>query len=399
VAVTATALLGACATGCGGNASADDANAVTVMTWAPMDGKAGAEPGMPALAVAIAKYVNDNGGVAGHQLHVLTCNEHGTSAGALACANQATRENVVAVIGSSSQYAEQFMPVLEAAGISYIGGSGASMAEFTSPYSYPVNGGYQTLLVGNGEQLAAAGCRRVAIVRPNSSVGDAMFDFLNDGLATHSLSAVDVPAAPGQTNYRREVSEAVGDDRAHDCVTSALDAASTQTFFDSWRQVAPVHARLSALIGSFQQSLVDATGGADGPLEGALATGWYPPDGSPVWKDMHAVIQKYAFTDNSINPTDPGVETTWIAYEVFRKVAGAISGPITAQSVHSAFDATGPVSTNGATPPLSWQGTNLIALQSGPRTINTNVVFQQVINGELTETHEGLIDIRSELTR
>ncbi|MBF9072146.1 ABC transporter substrate-binding protein [Streptacidiphilus fuscans] len=391
------AVLGAGLTGCGGNASADDV--VTVMTWAPMEGQAGAEPGVPAMAQAIADSVNANGGIQGHQLRVLACDEHNTAQGALACADQAAADHVAAVIGSSSQFAAQFMPTLENAGISYIGGSGASTAEFTSPYSYPVNGGYQTLLVGNGEQLAAAGCRRVAIVRPNTAVGDTMFDYLNDGLSSAHLTAVDVPVNPGQTSYGNEVETAIGSDQDGDCVTSALDAASTQTFYANWLQANPAHARLSALIGSFQQSLVDNLGGATGPLEGALATGWYPPDGSPVWKQLHAVIQKYAFTDNSINSADPAIETTWISYEVFDKVAATINGPITTQSVHAAFDATGPVSTDGATPPLSWQSTNLIALQSAPRTVNTDVSFQQVVNGELTEAHSGLVNVATQLTR
>ncbi|RAG82159.1 hypothetical protein DN069_29045 [Streptacidiphilus pinicola] len=373
---------------------------MTVMTWAPMNGKAGSEPGMPAMAQAIARYFNDNGGIAGHSVRVITCNEGNSSEGAIACANQATAAKAVAVVGSSSQFGDQFMPLLESAGISYIGGSGASAAEFSSPYSYPVNGGYQTLLVGNGEQLAAAGCHRVAIVRPDTAVGDSMYTFLNNGLALYHMSAIDVKATEGRTNYQQEVKLAVGSDRPRDCVTSALDAASTETFFDSWRQYAPTNAHLSALIGSFQQSLVDTTGGADGPLEGAIATGWYPPDGSPVWNEMHAVIKKYAFTNNSINPSDPGVETTWIAYEVFKKVTEVLRGhPLTAQSVHAAFDATGPVSTSGATPPLAWQAGNLISLAATPRTVNTDVSFQQVVNGQLTEAHNGLVDVGPALVR
>ncbi|WP_243639866.1 ABC transporter substrate-binding protein [Streptacidiphilus pinicola] len=398
--MAATALLGGGVTACGGDASADPASPVTVMTWAPMNGKAGSEPGMPAMAQAIARYFNDNGGIAGHSVRVITCNEGNSSEGAIACANQATAAKAVAVVGSSSQFGDQFMPLLESAGISYIGGSGASAAEFSSPYSYPVNGGYQTLLVGNGEQLAAAGCHRVAIVRPDTAVGDSMYTFLNNGLALYHMSAIDVKATEGRTNYQQEVKLAVGSDRPRDCVTSALDAASTETFFDSWRQYAPTNAHLSALIGSFQQSLVDTTGGADGPLEGAIATGWYPPDGSPVWNEMHAVIKKYAFTNNSINPSDPGVETTWIAYEVFKKVTEVLRGhPLTAQSVHAAFDATGPVSTSGATPPLAWQAGNLISLAATPRTVNTDVSFQQVVNGQLTEAHNGLVDVGPALVR
>ncbi|WP_370111520.1 ABC transporter substrate-binding protein [Streptacidiphilus sp. MAP12-33] len=398
-ALAATALLGGGLSGCGGDASADPSSPVTVMTWAPMNGQPGSEPGMPALAQAVAQSFNDNGGVAGHPLKVITCNEQNTANGAIACANQAVAAKAVAVVGSASAYGDQFMPLLESAGISYIGGSGASNSEFSSPYSYPVNGGFQTLLVGNGEQLAESGCRRVAIVRPDTAVGDSMYTFLNNGLAKYNIVAKDVPAAPGRTNYDQQVAKAIGTDRTHDCVTTALDAASTQTFIDGWRQAAPAHTRLAALMGSFQQSLVDSTGGADGPLEGALATGWYPPDSSPVWNQMHAVIKKYAFTNNSINPTDPGVETTWIAYEVFKKVVDGIKGsPVTAQTVHAAFDATGPVSTGGVTPPLAWQAGNLISLAATPRTVNTDVTFLVVQNGELTESHAGLVDVSGPLT-
>jgi ABC-type branched-subunit amino acid transport system substrate-binding protein len=399
-AVAATALLCGGLSGCGGDASADPSSPITVMTWAPMNGSAGSEPGMPGLAEAIARYFNDNGGVAGHPVKVITCNEENTSDGAIACADQAASAHAVAVVGSDSQFGDQFMPLLESAGISYIGGSGASAAEFSSPYSYPVNGGYQTLLVGNGEQLAASGCHRVVIVRPDSAAGDSMYAFLNNGLAQYHLTAIDVLAKEGRTNYEHEVQVAVGSDRPHDCVTSTLDAVSTQTFFDSWRQYAPQNAHLSALIGSFQQSLVDSMGGASGPLEGALATGWYPPDSSPVWNPMHTVIKKYAFTDNTINPSDPGVETTWIAYEVFKKVVDGLQGrPVTARSVHAAFDAAAPVSTGGATPPLAWQDGNLVGLAATPRTVNTDVSFQQVVNGELSEAHSGLVNVGAALTR
>jgi hypothetical protein len=238
----------------------------------------------------------------------------------------------------------------------------------------------------------------VAIVRPDTAVGDSMYTFLNNGLQQKGLSAYDVKAKPGLTSYAAVVRQAVAGDHSHDCVTSALDAASTQTFFDSWRQAAPAHTRLAALIGSFQQSLVDSTGGADGPLEGALATSWYPPDSNPAWNVMHSVIKRYAFTDNNINPSDPGVETTWIAYEVFKKVVDGIKGPVTARTVHAAFDATGPVDTGGATPPLAWQDANLVSLAATPRTVNTDVSFQQVVNGQITEAQSGLVDVREALT-
>lgn len=143
------------------------------MTWAPDQTRATNMPGMPAMAQAFARWVNSQGGIDGHELRVLTCNEHNTSAGAAACARRAVRENAVAVVGSYSQNGRAFMAPLEAAGIPYIGGYGISEDEFTSPLSYPVNGGQASLIAGHGMQLASS-CRTVSLVRPDTLAGDKL---------------------------------------------------------------------------------------------------------------------------------------------------------------------------------------------------------------------------------
>lgn len=398
---TTMLLIAGAVSGCAIAGAADDV--VRVMTWAPQGGGAGDHDGMPALAEAIGKQIADRGGLNGHPFEVLTCDEHNTPSGAIACANQAVQDHVVAVIGSYSQYAGVFLPTLQAAGIPYIGGYGVTSDEFTAPYSYPVNGGTPALLAGAGVQLAQAGCTRVAVVRPDSAAGDSMTVYLNAGLATagSTVTAVDVPTKAGQTDYTQQAQEAIGRDRPHECVITGLDAASTVTFYDSYRRLEPQHTQLAAVIGSFQQSLVDATGGRGGPLEGALATGWYPPDSSLVWNGLHDLVKQYAFTDNRIDVADPDVETTWIAYQAFLSVVDRLGTgtAITARAVRVAFDETGPVSTGGATPPLSWQRGNLLASADIPRAVNSQVSFQVVRNGALAEQSHGFTDIRPALLR
>ena len=387
-------LLAAGLAGCGGNADASEGSTVKVMTWAPEKAAVGGQPGVTALAAAIGKLVNDQGGLQGHPLQVLTCDERGTAAGATICADRAVSAGVVAVVGSYSENAETFMPVLEAHGIPYIGGFGLSSEEFTSPLSYPVNGGYQSLLAGNGEQLVQSGCRRVAVVSPDTLDGENMLNFLDVGLATGHIDAVEIPATPGLTDYTAQATKAIGADLPHSCVTTTLDPASTATFFDDYRRLAPKHTQLSSVIGSFQQSLIDSTGGAEGPLRAALATSWYPPDSSPVWNALHAAVKKYAFTDNRIDPADPGEQTTWIAYEVLRKAVDSVKGPITATSLRSFLDFSAPI-TPGQPPPLAWRNTDLLALASAPRLVNTEVSFLQVRKGQLAEAGKGPVDVRS----
>ena len=393
VAAVGATLLVAGLAGCGGDAAASVGSTVKVMTWAPEDEVAGAQPGVTALATVIAKLVNDSGGLHGSPLQVLTCNEHGTPAGAAACAQQAVNEGVAAVVGSYSQNGDSFMPVLEAAGIPYLGGFGLSSEEFTSSLSYPVNGGYQALLAGNGEQLVQSGCRRVAVVSPNTPAATTMLNFLDVGLATGHVQAVPITTAPGRTDYSAEAAQAIGDEARHSCVTTTLDPASTATFFDDYRRIAPKHTQLSAVVGSVQQSLIDSTGGDSGPLRAVLATGWYPPDSSPVWAELHAAVKKYAFTNNDINPADPGEQTTWIAYEVLRKAAAAIQGTLTAGSLRSYLNYCDPITT-GQTPPLAWRAADMLALASAPRLVNTQVNFLQVRNGQLAQLGSGPVDVR-----
>ena len=394
----AALLLGGLA-GCGGDADASENGAVTVMTWAPEEGTVGSQAGIPALATAIAKDFNATGGIGGRQVQVLTCDEHNTSAGAIVCADEAVAKRVVAVVGSYSQFGGDFMPLLETADIPYLGGFGLSAEEFSSIYSYPVNGGYRTLLAGNGEQLVKAGCHRVAVVRPQSLIGDTMLGSLRVGLSTGRVTTVDVPVDSGLTDYAQAAVQAIGGDQPGNCVTTALDPASTATFFDDYRLQAPRHTQLSSVIGSVQQSLVDSTGGASGPLQSLLATGWYPPDSSPVWNSLHALVKTYAFTDNRINAADPGEETTWIAYEVLRKVVSGMTGPINAKSVRIALDSSGPIDTGGQTPPLSWGVGDQLALTAAPRLVNTRVTFLSVQKGQLGESTSGLQDVRALLLK
>ncbi|WP_037888052.1 ABC transporter substrate-binding protein, partial [Streptomyces viridochromogenes] len=212
--VRSAAALVACASfaaGCGvvpgATGGAGDAP-ITVMTWAPEDTKATNKPGMPAFAQAYARWVNARGGLGGRELKVLTCNDRNDSVAAAKCADRAIEEKAVAVVGSYSQYGDTFLPSLEGAGIPYIGGYGVTNAEFTSPLSYPVNGGQPTLLAGLGKELARR-CGPVALVRPDSIAGDELPPLLDSGLrAGRHPEAADQLADEDATEYASQSTRA-----------------------------------------------------------------------------------------------------------------------------------------------------------------------------------------------
>ncbi|MGW8374409.1 ABC transporter substrate-binding protein [Streptomyces sp. ODS28] len=416
-ATAACASLASLLGGCGllpGTAAASD-DPVTVMTWAPEGTNATNMPGMPAMAQAYARWINSKGGIDGHPLRVLTCNDHNDTVAAARCATRAAKAGAVAVVGSYSQHGRSFMSALEAHGIPYIGGYGVAEEEFTSPLSYPVNGGVPALITGNGHQLAAGNCKKTALVRPDTIAGDQMPELLNAGLAARGAGpATDIRAPEGATNYGKHAEEALrasgadasrygyskyGGEATGSCVTAVL-GGRTDTFFDSFRRLQEDNprVRIASVLGSIRQSLVNRTGGADSPLEGAYATGWYPVAGDHRWDPMKKVVREHAFGDNRIDTADPGVQTTWIAYTVLRQVLDRMDGQeITAKSVRNALDTGKPVGTGGLTPKLSWSYRDMLAAHDFPRIVNTMVTYQRVRNGQLVAVRDEFENVQRTL--
>ncbi|MEV6649152.1 ABC transporter substrate-binding protein [Streptomyces sp. NPDC051219] len=390
---------------------------ITVMTFAPEETQATNMAGMPAMAGAYARWINSRGGINGRELKVITCNEHNTPVGAGDCARKAVTANAVAVVGSYSQHGRAFMAPLETAGIPFIGGYGVSDEEFQSTLSYPVNGGQPVLLAGNGRQLARD-CERVSLVRPDTVAGDTMPVLLNSGLvAGKRTEAADVRAAEDAGDYSAKAREALreaGADpslpgvigsaaaterAAKGCVTAVL-GERTETFFDSFRRVQKdlQKVRISSVLGSVSQGLVNRTGGKEGPFEGAYVTGWYPVASDPLWEPMRKVISEHAFGDDRIDPADTGIQTTWIAYTVLTDIVRSLGeGDITAPRVAQALDRTTGIDTGGLTPKLSWRYEDMRAVRGFPRIVNGRVTFQVVREGRLVALEKGSRDMTATL--
>ncbi|WP_406861544.1 ABC transporter substrate-binding protein [Streptomyces sp. HUAS MG47] len=396
---TAAAAGASLLTGCGmiPGVSGGSREPITVMTWAPDNTRATNMPGMPAMAQAWGRWINAGGGIDGHEVRVLSCNEENSSSGASACARRAVREGVDAVVGSYSQHGRSFMAPLEAAGIPYIGGYGLSEAEFSSHLSYPVNGGQAALIAGHGMQLGES-CSRVSLVRPDTVAGDKLPTLLNSGLQRSShRTAADIPAVEDAGEYTEKATEArrkAG--RKKGCVTAVL-GERTQTFFDSFRRLPESdddEVRISSVLGSVGQPLVDRTGGSRSPFEGAYVTGWYPDASDPAWSPMLKVIKEHAFEDNRIDPADAGVQTTWIAYTVLKKVVENLDkDEITPLRIARALDQGAEIDTGGLTPPLRWRYEDMLGATDFPRIVNSEVTFQVVRQGRLVAQKPGFVDV------
>ncbi|MEG3627362.1 ABC transporter substrate-binding protein [Streptomyces poriticola] len=407
----AAGALAACASlavGCGvvpGVTGGSGDDPLTVMTWAPQDTGATNKPGMPAFASAYARWINEQGGINGRKLTVLTCNDHNDGVTAAKCARRAVKEGAVAVVGSYSQYPESFLPVLEGAGIPYIGGYGITNSEFTSPLSYPVNGGQPTLLAGLGTALAED-CGPVTLVRPDTIAGDQLSALLDSGLQAGGHDrAADQRAPEDATEYggqsKQALEQATADPQSEGCVVPVL-GDRTGTFMDSFRRSRGDYddVRTGTVLGSVDQSTINAAGGASGPYEGSYITSWYPVATDTRWDPMRKVIQEQAFGDNRIDPADAGVQTTWIAYTVFKEVVESLGdGEVTARTITRALDDGLKVGTGGLTPTLRWEFDNKLSSVGFPRLVNTDVTIQVVRDGRLVAARKGSLDTTETLRK
>ncbi|MFJ8793632.1 ABC transporter substrate-binding protein [Streptomyces sp. NPDC102462] len=388
------------AAGCGvipGTAGGSGDDPIKVMTWAPRDTGATNKAGMPAVAAAYARWINSQGGIGGRKLKVLTCNDHNNAVGAAKCARRAVDENVVAVVGSYSQFGDSYFAPLEGAGIPYLGGYGVTNEEFTSALSYPVNGGQPTLMAGLGRALADS-CGPVALVRPDSIAGDQLPELIDSGLASGGHDAAKDQLAPEDaTEYggqsEQALKAATADPLHKGCVVPAL-GGRTDTFMDSFRRARGDYpeVRTATVLGSVDQSVINATGGASGPYEGSYITGWYPVASDKRWDAMKKVINKEAFGDNRIDPADAGVQTTWIAYTALRAVLEEIGdGEVSAETVRRTLNSGVKIGTGGLTPALSWhqQGRGKLASVGLSRLVNTQVTLQVVRGGQLVAAKDG----------
>ena len=112
---------------------------IKVMTEAPVDSPLVSYPNIPGAAKVYAQWINAHGGIAGHPLQVITCDDRADAAEAASCARKAAAAGVVANVGSFTLDASRAIPILEKAKIAWFGVCCTLVAQETSSkISFPM---------------------------------------------------------------------------------------------------------------------------------------------------------------------------------------------------------------------------------------------------------------------
>src|SRR5271155_373699 len=120
-------------------------------------------PETPATIKAAASVINAAGGLDGHPIKVIVCDDKGNLNDAANCAREAVSDGVVAAVGDNSPTGTAIDPILESAGIATIGPNPLSATDLSSPNSFTVQSGFLTV-TGAAVALEQAGAKRIETV-------------------------------------------------------------------------------------------------------------------------------------------------------------------------------------------------------------------------------------------
>ncbi|ETD31552.1 ABC transporter substrate-binding protein [Williamsia sp. D3] len=374
--IAASASLVLALAACGDDSSSDDPTSsnqtftgdpVTVMTIAPVDTAAINQPEIHDAAKAAAASINNAGGLNGHEVKVINCNDGNDTNKAAECARQAVSENVAAVLGGFTTNGATINPILDEAGIPWIGAPGFSPNELADKNSFPLLSGAPTF-AGIAAKAAKDGCASVATVLYDTPTTGKAVDLINLGLtAAGSKPATNIKVPTTTTDFG-SVAKSAGES---DCAIIGLPNDQTVAVAKAGESVG-VDTRYYILSGGLNDTVLSQAGKA---FEGAGSASNFVVASNPVWDEAKA-------STDDVDWTGPYNQDTWASYKVFAEVMAA-QPEITAATVTAAMNGAKDIDAGGLMAPVDF--TTEFAVPGLNRVFNRNVVYITADGGEVVQ--------------
>jgi ABC-type branched-subunit amino acid transport system substrate-binding protein len=317
---------------------------ITVMTISTYDTDTLNAKAVLDIAQGAVVQINNDGGLGGHELKLITCNDSADPNKAADCARQAVDEGVAALVGGFTANGDAIMPILEQAGIPWFGPPGISSAELSSEDSYPITSGVLGL-AGLGQMAAEDGCDKVASVNydlPSAGQIAQLVDLALTNQGHDKSTLIKVP--PTTTDFSTIAQE-----------TSDYDCAVVGTPPQPFLGIAAAGAQLGSttkyfLVPGGLSDLVATNGGE--AVEGTQSLGNFPDSDDPIWDEAKKYVGDLADDENGGWST-LFYQNTWVAYRTFLSLVKN-NDDFSAAGVKATLDATTQVDTDGFAPPFSF---------------------------------------------
>ena len=315
---------------------------ITVMTMSTYDTDTFNAKAVLDIAQGAVVQINNAGGLGGHELKLVTCNDSADPNKAADCARQAVDEGVAAMVAGFTANGDAVMPILEAAGIPWFAPPGISVAELSSEDSYPITSGVLGL-AGLGQMAAEDGCDKVASVNfdlPSAGSISQLVDLALTNQGHDPSTLIKVP--PTTTDYSSIAQE-----------TSDYDCAVVGTGPQQFLGIAAAGAQLGSETKYYvvPGGLTDAVARSGGDtVEGAKSLSNFPDDGDPIWDEAKKYVGDLADEENG-GWSALYFSNTWVGYRTLLSLVKN-NDDFSAAGIKATLDATTQVDTDGFTPCL-----------------------------------------------
>jgi len=355
---------------------------VTVMTMSTYDTDTLNAKVVLDIAQGAVVQINNTGGIGGHELKLITCNDSADPNKAADCARQAVDQKVAAMVGGFTANGDAVMPILEQAGIPWFGPPGISAAELSSSDSYPITSGVLGL-AGLGQMAANDGCDKVASVNydlPSAGAISQLVDLALTNAGHETSTLIKVP--PTTTDFS-SLAQDVSD---YDCAVVGtppqpllgIAAAGAQLGMTTKFYVVP---------GGLTDTVAE-NGGAS--VEGAKTLSNFPVATDPIWDEAKKYVGDLKDEENG-GWSALYFQNTWVAYRTLLSLVKS-NTDFSAAGIKATLDATTQVDTDGFAPPFSFA-------QDFPapglnRVFNYSELTFEIKDGKLVQDGTGLTDMR-----
>ncbi|MFT3866738.1 MAG: ABC transporter substrate-binding protein [Solirubrobacterales bacterium] len=324
------------------------------------------------LAEAAADAQNAAGGINGHPIEVITCNDHAEPNAATKCAREAVSEEVVALVGGLTLSDVNVFPIIEAAGIPWIGNEGLGEQSNTNKYSFVTGGGafeYTAAAYNAGKE-----CKTVSVVSQNVPTDKELLE----GFAEPAIKVagneftVEADAETNQTDFSGLAAQV---SQAGECLYMQLPPQQSSAMAKAL-QAEGSQIKIYSIGGTFTEEVIEA---APTATEGARVYAQTPPpEEAEEWAEAREAVEKYI--GESIEFSNANVANTWTAMKLFVELAEGIKGEITPEAVFKAANSATKLEP-GTIPPVNFS--KPFPVEGFNRYFNSYVVPLEVTGGKL----------------
>jgi ABC-type branched-subunit amino acid transport system substrate-binding protein len=296
--------------------------------------------------------VNATGGIHGHQIQLIICDDQQNENDAIACAREAVADHVVAALAptSSAGLDEYTLPIFQKAGIPLIDNPAVSTEDWTSPVAFPLDVGTQGQYDGVALAIKAAGCKKVGALTLPVPAGAQSEEDVNTAVTALGLPPVDnIAVGFTEPTYTSQVAQLTSD--GVDCIVPIILPTEGLKLIAAAQQ-SGTKFQFAGVTAAFSQSMLTSLGSA---AQGILLAGdaYLPTDTSVLAvRQMLSAIKKYQplIPVNDIYSTD-----AWAGANLLVNRLDAIKGKIDAATLIKSLKLSKNVPT-GASAPYTYVG-------------------------------------------